>query len=212
MRFAFYVSNKATRLKKFLLKNKKNISLIKQIKFVLIDNINNKELKTICNSLGIKIYEINLDKIKNENEYVSEYFLDKLVLHKVDYAFIFCNRILRGKILSAYKNKIINFHPSLLPSYKGLNAIDQAVKDNAFLLGNTAHFINEKLDSGPIIMQNIVPFVKYKNYDDILDNQTTMLEQIIVWLKENRLIIDNDRVIVKNANYVVDEFIPNLEG
>jgi len=211
MRFAFYVSNKATRLKKFLLKNKKNIR-IKQIKFVLIDNINNKELKTICNSLGIKIYEINLDKVKNENEYVSEYFLDKLVLHKVDYAFIFCNRILKGKILSAYKNKIINFHPSLLPSYKGLNAIDQAVKDNAFLLGNTAHFINEKLDSGPIIMQNIVPFVKYKNYDDILDNQIIMLEQIIVWLKENRLIIDNDRVIVKNANYVVDEFIPNLEG
>ena len=76
-----------------------------------------------------------------------------------------------GKLLEAYRNKIINFHPSLLPSYPGLNAIDKAIEGNSLLLGNTAHFIDEKVDTGPIIMQSILPISLFNHYEDVLSLQ-----------------------------------------
>ena len=66
-KFAFYVSNNGTRLKKFL-QVYNNISLIKQIEFVLIDNCNNDELRNICNGLGIIYYEVNLKEYENKNK------------------------------------------------------------------------------------------------------------------------------------------------
>ncbi|MFQ5716991.1 MAG: formyltransferase family protein, partial [Nitrospinales bacterium] len=110
-----------------------------------------------------------------------------------------------------FENKIINFHPSLLPSFKGLNAIDQALEQNAFLLGNTAHFINEKPDSGLVIMQSIIHSSRYKTYDNVLDLQIPMLIQIMRWIKMDRLSITDEKVTVQNADYSVGPFMPKLE-
>lgn len=151
-KFAFYVSNNGTRLKKFL-QVYNNISLIKQIEFVLIDNCNNDELRNICNGLGIIYYEVNLKEYENKNKYISNFFLEYLNKHNVDNAFIFADRILLGDLLVKYKNRLINFHPAILPSHKGLFAIDQALKSNTFLLGNSAHIVTDELDGGRVIMQ-----------------------------------------------------------
>ncbi|MFY4788444.1 formyltransferase family protein [Aliarcobacter butzleri] len=210
-KFAFYVSNNGTRLKKFL-RVYSNINLIKQIEFVLIDNCNNDELRNICNDLGIIYYEVNLKEYENKNKYISSFFLEYLNKHNVDNAFIFADRILLGDLLVEYKNRLINFHPAILPSHKGLYAIDQALKSKTFLLGNSAHIVTDELDGGRVIMQNIFPSINFKNYDEVLDKQLIMILQLMIWIEKDKLIVDkNNNVYIKDANYEVKEFIPNLD-
>ncbi len=69
-------------------------------------------------------------------------------------------KILSKKIIKKYKNKIINIHPSLLPKYKGLNTHKRAIKNKDNFSGCTVHYVNEKLDSGKVIMQKKVKILK----------------------------------------------------
>ena len=69
-------------------------------------------------------------------------------------------RILGTKITSKFSNKMINLHPSLLPKYKGLNTHNRAIQNKDKYSGATVHIVNEKLDSGKIILQKKVKIVK----------------------------------------------------
>ncbi len=73
-------------------------------------------------------------------------------------------RILDSKFLSIFKNKIINLHPSLLPSFPGLNSIEKAFEKKVKITGCTVHWVNEKIDEGEIIAQ--AP-VRIMNGDDL---------------------------------------------
>ena len=68
-------------------------------------------------------------------------------------------RIVSKKFCDAFSGRIINLHPSLLPKYKGLNAIEQAMAAGEAETGATVHFVNEHLDSGAIIKQQTVPIL-----------------------------------------------------
>ena len=68
-------------------------------------------------------------------------------------------RIVSKKFCEAFSGRIINLHPSLLPKYKGLNAIEQAMAAGETETGATVHFVNEHLDSGAIIKQQTVPIL-----------------------------------------------------
>jgi len=72
-------------------------------------------------------------------------------------------KVLSKKFINLFNNKIINIHPSLLPKFKGLNTF-QKVKDNKEIkTGCTVHFVNEKLDSGKIILKKF--FFTNKSFD-----------------------------------------------
>ena len=62
-------------------------------------------------------------------------------------------RIVSSKLIEAFPNRIINIHPSLLPKYKGLNAVQQALDSDDLVTGCTVHYVTEELDSGAIICQ-----------------------------------------------------------
>ncbi len=62
-------------------------------------------------------------------------------------------RMLGHKLINAYRNKIINIHPALLPSFKGAHAIKDAFDYGIKVTGVTVHFVDEKMDHGPIILQ-----------------------------------------------------------
>ena len=70
-------------------------------------------------------------------------------------------RILSSKFIQAFPDKIINIHPSLLPKYKGLNAVKQALESNDTVTGCTVHYVTEDLDAGKIIMQEEVCIFPY---------------------------------------------------
>jgi phosphoribosylglycinamide formyltransferase-1 len=85
-----------------------------------------------------------------------------------------------------YKNRIINFHPSILPAYLGLKSIDQAISDKANLLGNTVHFISSGVDTGSIILHSVIPAVAFDEggYDAILDIQIDMLYKVLIYCRQ----------------------------
>ncbi len=65
-------------------------------------------------------------------------------------------RLLSRDFIHAFENRIINIHPSLLPSFPGLNVQQQAIDHGVKISGCTVHFVNEDLDAGPIILQRAV--------------------------------------------------------
>ena len=81
-------------------------------------------------------------------------------------------RILTGHFISRWENKIINIHPALLPSFKGLDAQGQAVDYGVKVAGCTVHFVDEGTDTGPIILQKVVPVL-----DD--DTEETLAARIL---------------------------------
>ena len=68
-------------------------------------------------------------------------------------------RIVSKKFCDAFAGRLINLHPSLLPKYKGLGAVEQALKSGDIETGCTVHFVTEELDSGAIIRQQTVPIL-----------------------------------------------------
>ena len=68
-------------------------------------------------------------------------------------------KVVSSKLIEAFPRRIINIHPSLLPKYKGLNAVQQALDSGDVVSGCTVHYVTDELDSGKIIEQEIVPIL-----------------------------------------------------
>lgn len=66
-------------------------------------------------------------------------------------------RVVKEPLLSAFAGRMMNIHPSLLPSFPGLRAWEQALAHGVKVTGCTVHFVNEGVDAGPIILQEAVP-------------------------------------------------------
>jgi phosphoribosylglycinamide formyltransferase-1 len=81
-------------------------------------------------------------------------------------------RLLSSAFIAAYPMKIVNIHPSLLPSFPGVDAQEQAVTHGVKVSGCTVHFVDENLDAGPIIVQRTVPM-----HDD--DNASSLAARIL---------------------------------
>ncbi len=82
-------------------------------------------------------------------------------------------KIVSKKFCDEFAGRIINLHPSLLPKYKGLHAVEQAMKAGEEETGCTVHFVNEYLDSGAIIKQQVVPILP----NDTVESLTRAIQQ-----------------------------------
>ena len=82
-------------------------------------------------------------------------------------------KIISPQFIEAFPRKIINVHPSLLPKYKGLNAVQQALDSGDEVTGCTVHYVTEELDSGEIILQSEVPILP----EDTLESLTKVIQQ-----------------------------------
>ena len=89
-------------------------------------------------------------------------------------------RIVTKILIDAFPNQIINIHPSLLPSFKGIKAVEQALKAGVKITGCTVHLVDIEVDNGPILMQAAVPIL----LDDIPE---TLHERIQV--QEHKIIV-----------------------
>lgn len=81
-------------------------------------------------------------------------------------------RILTPVLCQAYRHRIMNIHPALLPSFPGLNAQRQALEWGVKYSGATVHFVSEEVDMGPIILQAVVPVLQD-------DTEETLAERIL---------------------------------
>ena len=76
-------------------------------------------------------------------------------------------KIMSSNFVTAFKNKIINIHPSLLPSFKGNNAINEALTSGSKITGCSVHFVEAKVDSGLLIMQAALSISAQDNIDSV---------------------------------------------
>ena len=101
-----------------------------------------------------------------------EYFEDEIIntIKKYDIELVVMAgwmKIMSSKFVKAFKNKIINIHPSLLPSFKGNKAIKQAITSGAKITGCSVHFVEPEVDSGSLIMQAAFSISDQDNIDSI---------------------------------------------
>ncbi len=78
-------------------------------------------------------------------------------------------RILGSEIVRRYSGRMVNIHPSLLPSFAGLHAQGQAVRYGVKVAGCTVHFVTEDMDAGPVIIQRVVPVFDTDDEDILAD-------------------------------------------
>lgn len=103
---------------------------------------------------------IEREKFANKHDFERD-IIKALKLRKIELIVLAgYMRILSSEFVQEYKNKIINIHPSLLPSFKGTQGIKDTFDYGSKIAGVTIHFIDEKLDHGPIIMQATIPIAE----------------------------------------------------
>jgi phosphoribosylglycinamide formyltransferase-1 len=109
-------------------------------------------------------------------------------------------RILSREFVDVYKMRIINIHPSLLPSFPGLHAQKQALEYGVKVTGCTIHFVDEKVDSGFIILQQSVKVLDYDSEETlserILREEHKLYPQAIRLIAEKRISIQGRKVIL----------------
>ncbi|MGB9929763.1 MAG: phosphoribosylglycinamide formyltransferase [Methanosarcina sp.] len=111
-------------------------------------------------------------------------------------------RLLGSEIIEAYRNRILNIHPSLLPAFKGLHAQRQAFEYGVKVAGCTVHFVDEGLDSGPIILQRCVPVLPDDTEETLTDR---ILEQEhIIYPEAVRLFIEG-KLKIEGRNVLFPE-------
>ena len=103
-------------------------------------------------------------------------------------------RLLSAYFVAAFPQKILNIHPSLLPSFPGLESQKQALEHGVKFAGCTVHFVDENLDAGPIILQAVVPVLDS-------DDEHTLSERI---LKEEHRIYSEAVNIVLEGRYRIE--------
>ena len=128
---------------------------------VVISNKSNAKGLAIAKKMGVQTIVIDSSKYKGKRLQFDKEIIATLRKYKVTPTTgLVClagfMRIISPYFIKEYKNKILNIHPALLPAFPGLDAQKQAMEFGAKYSGCTVHFVDEGVDTGPIIIQEIV--------------------------------------------------------
>ena len=112
-------------------------------------------------------------------------------------------RLLSPFFISEFRGRILNIHPSLLPSFPGLEAQRQALEYGVRFAGCTVHFVDENLDAGPIVLQAVVP---------VLDSDTEEILAARILKEEHRIYTEAVRLILDGRYRVEGRRVIHLEA
>ncbi|WP_457678258.1 phosphoribosylglycinamide formyltransferase [Thermovibrio sp.] len=123
--------------------------------------------------------------------------------------------IVSEPFVEAFKGRILNIHPSLLPSFPGLKPHWQAITYGVRISGATVHFVDKGVDTGPIIVQVVVPVSPEDNPESlskkVLSWEHRIYPQAVKWFVEDRIKVDGRKVFVEGADYSKLPVVPALE-
>jgi phosphoribosylglycinamide formyltransferase 1 len=110
-------------------------------------------------------------------------------------------QLLSPEFVKRFQNRVINVHPALLPAFPGIDAVQQAIDHGSKITGVTVHFVDEGMDSGPIIMQRPVPVAPSRDWNEtekaIHATEHALLPETIRLIAAGRVRIDetNPRLV-----------------
>ena len=154
-----------------------NKTLSSKVKIIISNNKNSSGLSKVKKK-GIKTKIIDENKINKFEKKLSEI----LIKEKVDFICLAgFMRILSKDFLHNWKRKVINIHPSILPSFRGLNAVKKAIEKKVKYTGCTIHYVDKGVDTGEIIDQRIVKILKTDDEEKLA--KKILKEEHILYIK-----------------------------
>jgi phosphoribosylglycinamide formyltransferase-1 len=174
---------------------------------VVISNKPNAKGLAIAKKLGVQTEIIDSAKYKGKRQQYDKEIISVLKKYKVTPTNgLVClagfMRIISPYFIKEYRNKILNIHPAILPAFPGLDAQKQAIEFGAKFSGCTVHFVDEGVDTGPIILQDIV---KVSNKDTektlskkILAKEHQIYPKAVDLFARKKILIKGKRVKIQN--------------
>ena len=159
-------------------------------------------------SESIDTFYLNRKNFFSNEEY-DERILEELERKNIDLIVLagYLN-ILSSKLVSKYSNRIINIHPSLIPSFcgdgfYGENVHKAVIKSGVKFTGATTHFVDENVDTGAIILQDVVPVLINDDFETVAKRVLEIEHEILV--KTVKAFCDNKIVFKDNRAFIVEE-------
>ncbi|MBM7854257.1 phosphoribosylglycinamide formyltransferase-1 [Desulfohalotomaculum tongense] len=173
-----------------------------EVKVVISDRQDAYALKR-AEKHGIDAYYINIKDYQDKAAYETK-IVELLRRYNVQ---LVClagyMRLVGPTVLNAFPWRIMNIHPSLLPSFPGLHAQKQALDCGVKVSGCTVHFVDEGMDSGPIILQACVPVYDDDTEDSlaerILEQEHKIYPRAVGLFAEGKLIVRGKKVFIREA-------------
>lgn len=206
LNIAVFISGGGTNLQSIIdaIKEKK---INGQIKLVFSNRKNAYGLVRAQNE-KIDTFYLNRKNFFSNEEY-DEGILEELNRKNIDLIVLagYLN-ILSSKLVSKYSNRIINIHPSLIPSFcgdgfYGENVHKAVIKSGVKFTGATTHFVDENVDTGAIILQDIVPIFVNDDFETVAKRVLEIEHKILV--KTVKAFCDNKIVFKDNRAFIVEE-------
>lgn len=171
-----------------------------RIAVVLTDNPKAKAL-TIAQEYNVPAFFVD-PKACSKAEF-NQSLVSRLKTYDVDLVVLAgYMRILDSGFIQAFSGKVINIHPSLLPAFPGLNAQRQALTSGVKYSGCTVHYVDEGMDTGPIIAQAVVPVLPEDTEEElaqrILAEEHILLPKVVDWIAEGKVRLQGRKVIINN--------------
>jgi formyltetrahydrofolate deformylase len=160
---------------------------------------NHSTLENFVTRLGVPFHAVLSEAISRDDheqavaELIDGYDPDYVVLAKY-------MRILTPAFVERYQNRIINIHHSFLPAFVGAHPYRQAYDRGVKIIGATAHFVNNNLDEGPIICQNVIPVDHSQDASDMAkagkDVEKMVLSRALKLVLEDRIMLSGNKTII----------------
>ena len=206
MNVAVFISGGGTNLQAIIDAIKEN-KINGKIKLVFSNRKNAYGLIRAQNE-SIDTFYLNRKKFFCNEEY-DERILEELERKNIDLIVLagYLN-ILSSKFVLKYSNRIINIHPSLIPSFcgdgfYGENVHKAVIKSGVKFTGATTHFVDEKVDTGAIILQDVVPVLINDDFETVAKRVLEIEHEILV--KTVKAFCDNKIVFKDNRAFIVEE-------
>ena len=206
LNIAVFISGGGTNLQAIIDAVKEN-KINGKIKLVFSNRKNAYGLVRAQNE-SIDTFYLNRKKFFSNEEY-DEGILEELNRKNIDLIVLagYLN-ILSSKLVSKYSNRIINIHPSLIPSFcgdgfYGENVHKAVIKSGVKFTGATTHFVDENVDTGAIILQDVVPVFINDDFETVAKRVLEIEHKILV--KTVKAFCDNKIVFKGNRAFIVEE-------
>ncbi len=169
----------------------------------IISNHNDLKNISLVENIPFHHYPINNDKLNQEKriiQFIDEKKIDIIILARY-------MQILSKNFVNRFYGKIINIHHSFLPSFKGAKPYHQAFERGVKIIGATAHFVNQNLDEGPIIEQDIEKVDHELSPSDLVaigkDIEARVLYKAIKNFSESRVFLNGKKTIVFKGDKIL---------
>ena len=172
---------------------------------VVLGDVENAGILTHARERGLTAEYIAPGKFRTKLDEESERsYIARLIRAEIDLVVMAgFMRILKGEFLRAFQNRVVNIHPSLLPAFPGLEAWKQALDHGVKITGCTVHFVDQGVDSGPIIAQEAVPVIESDSaatlHERIQQAERRLYPKVIGALAEGRIKVQGRRAIWKEG-------------